>query len=766
MSLFDHRPFHSVFQILAGFLAIGLLQGEGYRNFNLTCLAPLLEQVDSDIPATLEVAFLRGPTRGPILRNNLGTVDFPLSTSSTEAQAFFNQGIALLYGLNYREAERNMRQALAYDSDHPMIFWGLAMANEQKPGRARLFAQHAIARISNETTSHERLWIEALAHFFGVHANGPDKLPPPPVLDDEQSRERIRRRIQDLEDLVLSSPGDINAKAFLLRQLTLDKYRAGIPITSHVAVDTLANAIAKAAPEHPSRHYRIFLWLEERPAMSLPPAKENAKLAPGISDSWRYAAEAWRANGLHHQAVPLLEAALRVDHAQLRDHLLMPTEIDNLSSNYAALIETLGSMGRVEEALQWARRMIALPRDLEPLSESRETINDQGRRLWVETRLGAEMAEVLLGELESNPLLRPQGKSTLTQARWLYWKALALNSLQRFEEVGDLEPQIANLSERAESAAAQKNISSLLEGLKAWIDLRTENQEIIPNTVPPNVPAWIWAKELVRTGHPDRGLELARQTWTERPGQWLPTATFCELNYAEGEIVPAMTAFNRQFRTDAARVDPGIPFLKKLDALAEHMKLPRRWTIAPIQEDTPGTTPNPVALGPEFWEPAKAPSFSLPDHSGRKISLESFRGEAVLVHFILGVACPYCSKQLDAFRPYVGAYAKAGIKTVLITTDRVEVLTGLFGKDPEKAPDMRARYPYPILADPALDVFRSYGVYDDFEDGGMHGTLLIDPAGRVLWKHIGHSTFEKPRLLLDEAKRMLLSPVQSIPPSP
>tara|TARA_R110002096_G_scaffold74283_8_gene176112 strand:+ start:1216 stop:3468 length:2253 start_codon:yes stop_codon:yes gene_type:complete len=747
-------------------LAIGLVKAEGYRNFNLTCLAPLLEQVDSDIPATLEVAFLRGPTRAPVLRNDLGTVDFPLSTTSTDAQAFFNQGTALLHGLNFREAERNFRQALAYDSGHPMIFWGLAMANEQRPGRARLFAHHAIRRISNETTDRERLWIGALARFFDVHTNDPDKLPPPPVLDDEQSRERIRHRIRDLEDLVLSAPDDVEAKAFLLRQLTLDKYRAGIPITSHVAVDTLAKAIAETAPEHPSRHYQIFLWLEERPAMSLLPAKESPTLAPGISDSWRYAAEAWRANGLHHNAVPVLEAALRVDHSQLQDHLLMPTEIDNLSSNYAALVETLSSMGRVEEAIQWAQRMIALPRDLEPLAKSQESINAQGRRLWVETRLGAEMAEALLEELESDPRLRPQDKSALVQARCLYWKAVALNSLQRFEEIDSLEKQIANVSERAESASSQKAISSLLEGLTTWNALHTKDQEVDPKAVPPNVPSWIWAKELVRAGHPESGLELARQTWAERPGQWLPAASFCELSYAAGEIVPAMTAFNRRFRIDAARVDRELPLLKKLDALAGHMKLPGRWTIASSKEETLGIPADPDALGPRFWEPAKAPSFSLPDHSGREISLESLSGDAVLVHFILGVACPYCTKQLDAFRPYVGAYAKAGIKTVLITTDSVEVLTGFFGKEPEKTPEMRERYPYPVLTDPTLDVFRSYGVHDDFEEGGMHGTILIDPKGRILWKHVGHSTFEEPRLLLNEAQRLLLSQDPSISSGP
>ena len=134
MTTLGHQTRLPVFLFLFGGLAIGILQGQGYRNFNLTCLAPLLEQVDSEAPATLEVAFLRGPTRAPGLREGVGTIDFPISTISPEAQKFFNQGVALLFGLDSAAAERSFREALISEPDHPMVFWGLAMANEQRPG--------------------------------------------------------------------------------------------------------------------------------------------------------------------------------------------------------------------------------------------------------------------------------------------------------------------------------------------------------------------------------------------------------------------------------------------------------------------------------------------------------------------------------------------------------------------------------------------------------------------------------------------------------
>ncbi|MEM9281382.1 MAG: peroxiredoxin family protein [Verrucomicrobiota bacterium] len=730
-------------------LGVGTGWGQGYRNFNLTCLAPLLEQIDSETPATFEVAFLRGPTRSPDLRSNLGEIDFPISSSSSEAQAFFDQGMALLFGLDYREAERNFRQALDYHPEHPMILWGLALANEQIPGRARLFAHRAITQINNETRDQERLWIQTTARYFEVRSDGPDKLPPPPQVDPEQKQERIRRRIQDIEEIVLRWPEDVNAKALLLRQLTLDKYRNGTPVTSHVAVATLAQEIAARAPTHPSRHYQIFLWLEERPAYSLSPAKESPALASGIPNSWRYAAEAQKANGLNHTAVPLLEAALRVSHSHLQEHLLMPTEIDGLASNYAALVETLSSMGQIKESIGWARRMIEMPRDLNASVSLTSSLHEQGKKLWVEARLGAEMTEELMRELDSNPALLPLGEEPLENAQWLYWKAITLMLQQRFEESIELGNTIQSWSNRATSAASQQIISDMLEALSSWQRLVSGDQAVPEETPPPQIPPWIWAKEMHRLGYPNRSMELARRTIDERPGQWLPTAALCELSHQTGEVVPAMTAFNRQFRMDASRVDPEVPAMKGLEALALQMKLPRRWQIVKSHaSDSAGGTEPP---GPRYWEAAKAPDFSLADHTNEKYSLASFEGEAVLIQFVLGVTCPFCTKQLDAFRQHAAAYEDANISTAIVTSDSAETLEQLFGD----APDLIARYPYPIMADPTLKTFKAYGVYDDFEEGGMHGTFLISPDGHILWRNVSHSTFEKPRQLLDEAKRLL-----------
>ena len=62
------------------------------------------------------------------LMDGMGKVDFPITTSSKDAQAFFNQGVAQLYGFWFVEAERSFLEAARLDPNAAMAYWGIAMA--------------------------------------------------------------------------------------------------------------------------------------------------------------------------------------------------------------------------------------------------------------------------------------------------------------------------------------------------------------------------------------------------------------------------------------------------------------------------------------------------------------------------------------------------------------------------------------------------------------------------------------------------------------
>src|SRR5713226_6980633 len=58
----------------------------------------------------------------------VGRQHHAINTKSAEAQAYFDQGITLLYGFNHEEAARAFRRAGELDSASPMPLWGIALA--------------------------------------------------------------------------------------------------------------------------------------------------------------------------------------------------------------------------------------------------------------------------------------------------------------------------------------------------------------------------------------------------------------------------------------------------------------------------------------------------------------------------------------------------------------------------------------------------------------------------------------------------------------
>src|SRR5262245_8631682 len=59
------------------------------------------------------------------LMDGMGHVDFAITTNSKEAQAFFNQGVAQLYGFWFEKAEDSFAQAAKLDPRAAMAYWGI-----------------------------------------------------------------------------------------------------------------------------------------------------------------------------------------------------------------------------------------------------------------------------------------------------------------------------------------------------------------------------------------------------------------------------------------------------------------------------------------------------------------------------------------------------------------------------------------------------------------------------------------------------------------
>src|ERR1700710_596449 len=83
---------------------------------------------------------------------DLGSFQRQVSTSSEDAQMWFNRGLIWTYAFNHEEAAKCFEKAIAHDSSCAMAYWGLAYAlgpNYNKPWR--VFDDEDLAMSVNRT---------------------------------------------------------------------------------------------------------------------------------------------------------------------------------------------------------------------------------------------------------------------------------------------------------------------------------------------------------------------------------------------------------------------------------------------------------------------------------------------------------------------------------------------------------------------------------------------------------------------------------------
>ncbi len=132
------------------------------------------------------------------------------------------------------------------------------------------------------------------------------------------------------------------------------------------------------------------------------------------------------------------------------------------------------------------------------------------------------------------------------------------------------------------------------------------------------------------------------------------------------------------------------------------------------------------------------------------MSLDQYRGKAVIVIFYLGSGCLHCVEQLQKFAPMTREFADAGISIVAISSEPLDSLKTSVARLSSKE-----AITFPLASDADLSTFKSYRAYDDFENMPLHGTFLIDPEGQVRWQDISYEPFTNPKFLLEESKRLL-----------
>ena len=105
----------------------------------------------------------------------MGVYSRTVTTTSPEAQAYFDQGLAWMYAFNHDEAIRSFGKAAELDPECAMAWWGIAICEgpnyndpvmtEERSVAAWSALQQALGRLDDETPV-ERALIEALAQRY------------------------------------------------------------------------------------------------------------------------------------------------------------------------------------------------------------------------------------------------------------------------------------------------------------------------------------------------------------------------------------------------------------------------------------------------------------------------------------------------------------------------------------------------------------------------------------------------------------------------
>ena len=286
-------------------------------------------------------AFNEGPRQAAYLMGTTSNVSFPITTDSAEAQAFFDQGVGQLHGFWYLEAERSFRQVLKQHPEHPMAYWGMAMANANNRTRAQSLIKKAMEG-RDQVSERERLWIDAMAAYQ----------------KESDSKKRKAARIKAYQDLAEKLPNDLEAQALHVLALYGD-VRAR---KNYDDIEKRIAAILSKNPNHPCHHYRIHLWDYKDAKRALPSVGLCGQAAPGIAHMWHMPSHILSRLKRYHDASWQQEASARVDHAHMMRDRVMPDRIHNFAHNNEWLTRNLSHAGRVNHALAMAKNMIELPR--------------------------------------------------------------------------------------------------------------------------------------------------------------------------------------------------------------------------------------------------------------------------------------------------------------------------------------------------------------------------------------------------------------------
>jgi tetratricopeptide (TPR) repeat protein len=201
----------------------------------------------------------------------LGTVNFPTSTESEQAQAHFLRGLTALHSFSYDLALNEFRKSVEIEPDFMMGYWGEAMTyNHSLWGQQDTeTARTVLARIQDtpKLTPRERAYLQAVKILYGEG----DKL----VRDQAYATA--------MEKVYREYPNDLEAASFYaLALLGSVRWNDPVGLRTRMRAGAIALEIARKEPNHSgATHYILHAFDDpDHAILALPAARRYAEIAP------------------------------------------------------------------------------------------------------------------------------------------------------------------------------------------------------------------------------------------------------------------------------------------------------------------------------------------------------------------------------------------------------------------------------------------------------------------------------------------------------
>ena len=354
-------------------------------------------------PSEKPVALLRG----------LGTWHHRIATTNPEAQKFFDQGLALLYGFNRYEALRSFTKATELDPGAAMAWWGVAMSqaphiNMDSDGDVDMKKSCdavASARKLRNVPDHERAWIEAIAKRCPA----------------DQPREYI----QAMRALRDRYPDDLDVLAFYAESLMVPVRwhwydNAGRPAEGVAEAERTLEEVLRRYPEHPgANHFYIHAVESSRtPERAIPSAQRLMGIVPAAGHLVHMPGHIWMVLGDYETAAGVNDRAAEVDRQYMKvtgvtGSAYLGYYVHNL--HFVAIARSME--GRMSEAIRAADEMA---RVVGPFADSMPDMTDVFSAMRVLVRVRFQRWDDLLA------MPRPNARLSANTAIWLYARAMAL----------------------------------------------------------------------------------------------------------------------------------------------------------------------------------------------------------------------------------------------------------------------------------------------------------------------------------------------------